>query len=53
MLLHAVVQLTLDPAAVGVGGQDEPLPRCMQVRNLEAEPVERFPQRLGVLSLQE
>ena len=52
MLLHAVVQVALDLAALGVGGQDEPLPRRAQLRDLEAQPVERFPQRVDVPSLQ-
>ena len=37
---------TLDPAAVVVGGQDEPLPGRVQLRDLEAQTVERFPQLL-------
>ena len=48
MLLHAVVELPLDPAAVGIGGQDEPLPRRAQLLDLEAQPVERLLQRLDV-----
>ena len=52
MLLHALVQVALDPAAVGIGGQDEPLPGRAQLRDLEAQPVERLPQRLDVPSLQ-
>jgi hypothetical protein len=35
VLLHSVVQVTLDPAAVGGGGPDEPLPRRTQLRQLE------------------
>jgi hypothetical protein len=53
VLLHALVQVTLDSAAVGIGGQDEPLPGSAQLRDLEAQPVERFPQRLDVPSLQD
>jgi hypothetical protein len=36
VLLHALVQLTLEPAAVGIGGQDEPLSGRAQLRDLEA-----------------
>ena len=52
MLLHAVVQVALDAAAVGIGGQDEPLPGCAQLFDLDAQPVERLLQRLDVPSLQ-
>jgi hypothetical protein len=37
------VQITLDPAAVGIGSQDEPLPGRAQFRDLDAQLVERFP----------
>ena len=52
VLLHAVVEVALDAAAVGIGGQDEPLPGRAQLLDLEAQPVERFLQRLDVPSLQ-
>jgi hypothetical protein len=52
VLLHAIVELALDLAAIVVGSQDKPLPGRAQLRDLEAQPVERFPQRLDVPSLQ-
>jgi hypothetical protein len=52
VLLHALVQGTLDPTAVGIGSQNEPLPGRAQLCDLGTQPVERFPQRLGVPSLQ-
>jgi hypothetical protein len=52
VLLHALVQVTFDEAAVSVGVEDEPLTRRLQLHDLEAEPVERFPQRLNVRSFQ-
>ena len=36
VLLHAAVQLALDPAAVGIGGADEPCPRRAQLGELRA-----------------
>ena len=36
LLLHAVVQVALDPPAVCVGRQDEPLPGRAQLRDLSA-----------------
>ena len=43
MLLHTLVQVTLDSPAIGIGGEDEPLPRRTQLRQLEPQAVERFP----------
>ena len=51
VLLHARAG-DVRQAAVGIGGLDEPPPGRVQLRDLEAEPVERFPQRLNVRSLQ-
>ena len=51
MLLDAVVQLTLDPAAVGIGGQDEPPAGCMQAHDFRAKSVERLC-RFGVRGFQ-
>ena len=42
MLLHSRVELALDPAAVGIGRQDESPPRRSQLRDLEAEPIDRL-----------
>ena len=39
-------------AALGIGRLDEPLAGRSQLGDVEAEPVERFPQRLNVRSLQ-
>jgi hypothetical protein len=52
VLLHARVQVPLDHAAVGIGGQDEPSPGGAELRDLEAQPVERFAQLLDVPSIQ-
>jgi hypothetical protein len=46
VLLRAVVELTLDPAAIGVGGQHEPRPRRAQLLRLLAKPLDRLLQRL-------
>ena len=40
MLLHAVVQVTLDRATVGVGGQNEPCPGRAQPGDLGAKTLE-------------
>ena len=52
VLLYALVQIALDRTAVGVGSQYEPLPRRAQLRDVVAQLVERFAQRLDVPSLQ-
>jgi hypothetical protein len=52
VLLYALVEITFDGAALGVGGLDEPLAGRLQLGELEAKPVERLPQRLNVRSLQ-
>jgi hypothetical protein len=46
------VGFTLDQAALGIGGHDEPLPGSAQLGDLEAQPVDRFPQRLDMPGLQ-
>ena len=46
MLLQALVELTLDPATVGIGRRDESLPRSTQLLDLEAQPVDRFLERV-------
>jgi hypothetical protein len=38
--VHAVVQITLDRAAVGIRGQDEPFPRCAQLLDLDPQSIE-------------
>ena len=48
VLLHAPVQLPLERPAVGVGGEDDPLARRTQRRDLLAELVERRVGRIGV-----
>ena len=40
MLLHAVVQIALDRATVGIGGQNEPRPRRAQLGDLDAKTLE-------------
>jgi hypothetical protein len=40
VLLHAVVQVTLDRATVGVAGQNEPCPRRAQPGDLGAKTLE-------------
>ena len=40
VLLHAVVQVTLDRATVGVAGQNEPCPRRAQPGDLRAKTLE-------------
>jgi len=40
VLLHAVVQVTLDRATVGVAGQNEPRPRRAQPDDLRAKTLE-------------
>ena len=52
VLLNTVVELALDPPAVGVGGQDEALSGCAELLDLEAQPVERLLRRLGMWKLQ-
>jgi hypothetical protein len=52
VLLHPLVELTLDLATVDTGGHDEPLPGRAQLSDLEAQPIDRFPQRLDMPSRQ-
>jgi hypothetical protein len=40
------VEVTLDPVAFGVGSEDEPLVGRAQFRDLDAQPIDLFPQRL-------
>jgi hypothetical protein len=42
MLLHALVEVTLDAASIRIGSENEPLPRRSQFLGLLAQPVERF-----------
>ena len=51
VLLRTVVEVVLDSATVGIGGQDEPLSGRPQLFHLEAQPVERLLQRLDVRRL--
>jgi hypothetical protein len=46
VLLHAVVQISLDPAAIGEGAHDQPLTGCAQLRDFGAQVVERLAKRL-------
>jgi len=48
VLLRTVVEVVLDSAPVGIGGQDEPLSGRPQLFDLEAQPVERLLQRFDV-----
>jgi hypothetical protein len=52
LLLHARVQVALDPAAVRIGGQDQPFSRRAQLLDLQPQPIERFPQCLNLSSVQ-
>jgi hypothetical protein len=52
VLLYALVQLALDPAAVGIGGQDQPFAGRAQLRGFDAKPFERLAQRFVFSSLQ-
>jgi len=52
VLLGAVVQVTLDPAAVGVGSKNEPRPRRAQRGDLGAEPLELVARRFDLLGFQ-
>jgi hypothetical protein len=36
LLTHGLVKVTLDPAAIGIRRDDQPLPRRAQVRDLES-----------------
>jgi hypothetical protein len=39
VLVYAIVQIAFDPAAVGIGGEYEPLPRCPQLLDLDAQSI--------------
>ena len=52
MLVHTVVQITLDRAAVGIRGQDEPLSSCAQPLDLGPQSIELIAPRLDLPSLQ-
>ena len=52
VLLNALVQGTFDPAPVRIGGKDEALPRCAELRDFVSKPVERLGQCLDVPGLQ-
>jgi hypothetical protein len=52
LLVHDLVEVALDRAAIGVGSDDKSLARRTQLRVLEAQPTDLFPQRLDVPSLQ-
>jgi hypothetical protein len=52
VLVHTIVQITLDCAAVRVRGQNEPLPRCAQLLDLGAQPLELVSPRFDLLGLQ-
>jgi hypothetical protein len=52
VLLRAVVEVALDPAAFGIGGRDEPRARRPELADLEAQPVEQLPLRPDVSSFQ-
>ena len=43
MLLHSVMEGTLDSPAIRIGGEDEPLPGGTHLCELEPQAVERFP----------
>ena len=51
VLLRTVVELALDPAAVCIVGDSEPLPGRAQLFDFDAEPVERFLRRLDMRKL--
>jgi hypothetical protein len=52
VLLRTVVEVALDPAAVCIGSQDQPLPGRAQLLDLEAQSVEGLLRRLDVRKLQ-
>jgi hypothetical protein len=52
VLLHPLVELTLDLATVDIGCDDEPFPGRTQLGDLEAQPIDRFQQRLDRSGLQ-
>jgi len=51
VLLRTVVQLALDPAAVCIVGDSQPLAGRAQLFDLDAEPVERLLRRLDMRKL--
>jgi hypothetical protein len=52
LLTHDFVEVTLDPAAIAIGRDDQPLPRRTQLRDFESQPIDLFRQRLDAPSLQ-
>jgi hypothetical protein len=53
VLLRALMQVTLDPAAVRIGSENEPRPGRVQRGDLSAQPLELVASPLGLLGLQE
>ena len=51
VLLYAVVELTLDLASVGIRGDNEPLERCAQLLDLDAQLLE-LPLHVELFGLQ-
>jgi len=51
VLLRTVVEVALDPAAVCIVGDSQPLARRAQVVDLEAEALERLLRRLDMRKL--
>jgi hypothetical protein len=51
-LLRALVQVTLDPAAVGIGSQNEPRPGQAQLGDLDAQLFELVAPFFDLLGLQ-
>ena len=50
-LVYAVVKITLDAAAVGIRGDDEPFPRLAQRLDLDAQSIELVARRLELFCL--
>jgi len=52
VLLRALVEVTLDPAAVGIGSKNEPRTGRAQLGDLGAQPLELAAPRLDLIGLQ-
>lgn len=52
VLLRPLVQVKLDPAAVGIGSKNEPRPGRAQLGDLGAQPLELVVPRLDLIGLQ-
>jgi hypothetical protein len=52
VLLRALVEVTLDPPAVGIGSKNEPRPGRAQLGNLGAQPLKLVAPCFDLLSLQ-